>query len=173
MRREKGGADARVVTRVRATVQERVQPLLDATTARLYDVLAGLTARKDATKKKVRATRAPTHMRVSPRQQVAESYANDAPAPQEAVDAFSAAAARAGIRVEAPTDESGAPIADGARDHARDLVAGGAPDGGEETEVAAQARAHAEDAMAKGASFADAAKGTVEEKVNGAADHAA
>jgi hypothetical protein len=154
------GLTGGTVTRVRATVQERVQPLLDATTARLYDVLAGLTARKDATKKKV-----------------AESYASaradDAPSPQEAVDAFSAAAARAGIRVEAPTDESGAPLADGARDHARDLVAGGAPDGGEETEVAAQARAHAEDAMAKGASFADAAKGTVEEKVNGAADHAA
>jgi hypothetical protein len=37
----------------------------------------------------------------------------------------------------------------------------------EETEIAAAAREHAQKAQEAGATYADAAKGTVEEKVNG------
>jgi hypothetical protein len=43
------------VAKVRTTVQERVQPLLEATTARIYELLDTLTAKKDASKKKVRS----------------------------------------------------------------------------------------------------------------------
>jgi hypothetical protein len=90
--------------------------------------------------------------------QVAESYKSDSASAQEqvqvqeSVDAFTHAAEKAGIKVSAPAPSS-APV-DAGPEH-------------EEIDIAAAAREHAEETLEKGATYADAAKDVVDEKVNG------
>lgn len=101
---------------MRTTVQQRVQPLLDATTARLYEVLGALSARRDHGKKKV-----------------GETYANGT---NDAREAFEALATRAGIKVEqakegaangaARVEEAESAVAHEAREHKEEVEAKGA-----------------------------------------------
>jgi hypothetical protein len=132
------------VARVRITVQERVQPLLDATTAKIYEYLGVLKGTKDAAKEKVSDYQC-FFLSGCTNDLMQAAEVSESSDVQESRAAFADAAERVGIKVRAPAEDAQE----------------------QEIEVAAAAREHTEEAQAAGFSFADAAKGVVAEELNG------
>jgi hypothetical protein len=133
------------LARVCAMVQGRMQPLLDATATKIFDIIGALKGQKDTDKQKVGETGYALCSTPPTNSQVSE--ADVSLKVEDSRAAFAEAAEGAGIKITSlvPNDEE------------------------KETEVAAAAREHAEAAQDAGFSYADAAKGVVEEKLNSGA----